>query len=187
MFIELYADGDITAGGLFFDPRDEAYVEVTDLDSAAGVEGGTLIQRGLCYIDSNRIREAVKSFGHNVDGEDLVLGWNRWNERGFRHYQEERFGVFEGGPVMEDSHKWGDLPRKDKERVAIVAEAVFRYYGFQDRASTTILVMEKGLGLTVADKKRLKSEWGASEVIMAEDTRKSVWKVLRVFGVRKPK
>lgn len=71
-YVPVYYDrGSICQGGLFVDPTYGSAIEVIDLDSAAGVDGVVLLQRGSIYVDFSTPGKA-KSILSVVGQEDLA-------------------------------------------------------------------------------------------------------------------
>lgn len=76
-FYSVYRDIDIRYGGLWFDPWNMEFVEVINLDDAAGVESAWLIIRGRAYIDEESIMEGLETIGQEHLADKVITAFRR--------------------------------------------------------------------------------------------------------------
>ncbi len=65
-------DVDIVYGGLWFNPQTVEVIEVVDLDSATGIDGTNMIQRGSIYITDESIRKGASFVGAELEFEGIA-------------------------------------------------------------------------------------------------------------------
>jgi hypothetical protein len=168
MFRTLYADVHIVYGGLFYDPDKGEAIEVVDLDSAAGVSGCNLIERGEIYAAPRDIQSALRSAGQEDRLDEVLAAANALKMKG----------------------SFDALTNAQQAAILIGASAVHGYSGFDD-SPDVILVANKAdvqpkRGESVAECiERLRDEWHADRTIVTKNPERAIWKTLRTMGVRK--
>ena len=169
MFRTLYADVNIVYGGLFYDPDEGEAIEVVDLDSAAGVPGCNLIERGYIFAASEDTQAALRSAGQEDRTDEVLAAVNALSLKG----------------------SFKALTAEQQAAILIGAHSVHGYSGFDGPPDYTILVANKGdvqpkQGESVAACiERLGRKWRADRVVATKDADRAIWRILRTMGVRK--
>ncbi len=194
MFYPIYRDVNVAAGGLWFDPKDGDIIDVTDLGSATGEYGVTLVEDGSLYITQERLEKAGKSAGlfQDVPPPTPPTGRKHWDPRPWAPPAKPGYLFWmpaepvPGPKVLEAWDKWSELSQKgitfeelsksEQHYILIGAEVLMSYYGFD--VDRSIAVIERGPGM-----KEKKDKWGDSSVI-SKNPERAVWKILKEWGVR---
>jgi hypothetical protein len=172
---------DLPNNALYWSPDLYEFIEVTDLDSAAGVEGAILISRGAPFLHRKWIVGGAESMG--LDHIRERLGPKEWSPR--------PEGKSEIDAIVEAFERWQklgvpfhNLPDNQKTLVDMAAEAAFMYGGFDGGSDRATLVVERGL-YDEDERERMENQWVAS----IEETRKPLDKVTEIledWGVAEP-
>lgn len=157
MFEELWADVDRSQGGLWWNNDTSAMVEVIDLDSAAGVDGATLIEEGDAHITAERIYAGGGPAGHSEEiRNQMAEAWEWWDEEG---------GIFEV------------LPLQIQERILQGVEAV--HAGFHFDVDRKFLVVDSSYRESAERAEELAEEWGAFDWSVVDNPDLEIRGILR--------
>ncbi len=193
MFYELYRDVNVTSGGVWVDPDTMDFIQVTDMDSAVGEEGVTLVEKGGSFADEETVKGGLRSAGFfEVDKPPAPPRTRKhWDPRPWKPHPKPGYlfwlpKVPEGYRILEAWKRWNELddagekfeslPEDLKLDVLIALEASFGYSGFDGSPGESVAVIEKG---TAGVKERHK--WG--EAVVSKNPERAVWKILKEMGV----
>lgn len=197
MFYEIYADRDVSLGGLWFNPADFDVIEITDLGSAMGGregEGVTLIERGSLYVNQERLEKALKSAGLFEEERPpsppkgrkhwFPRPWEPTPKRGYLFWMPDPIpgpkvllAWANWGELQNEGVKFEELPEDMRGYIFMGVEPLISYYG-TDR-DRSVAVIEFG-----PDMMYKKRHWGDNSVI-TKNPERATWKVLENFGVER--
>lgn len=158
-FYELYVDRDVLQGGLWFDPESSEYVEVIDMDDAAGEKGVTFVSRQSLAITEDLVRRALTNDGlfelEKPPSPPKSGKW--WSPAGFRPKPRPGYlfwlpRIPSGYRIMESWLRWESLlnegepfpslSEQERDDVLGAAESVHRYAGATEIETRTVIDKE---------------------------------------------
>jgi len=195
MFYSLHRDRNVLYGGAWFNPDDMEIIEVIDMESAAGDEGVTMLERGGIHVpNEDHLRKALESAGffHEEGPPSPREGRKFWDPRpwGPPPQPGQLFWTpkpIDGPRIMQAWKTWKDLdaeggkfeelPEEVQHDVLMAADAILGYSG-----------AEYGGQVFVIDKAQRRSgaktgSWPGA--IYSSNPEKAVWKILKKWGVRR--
>ena len=193
MFYELYRDQNVLNGGLWFDPDDDEVIQVTDMQSAAGETGVTLVERGRIYVTEEKLKKAAESAGmfYEEPPPQPPKGRKHWFSRpwspppkpGHLFWMPETpFGPRvmkaweEWTKLFDAGGKFEELPEDVQYAVMRGAQAVMDYSSMDVSESRVVISKWKGAA-------KQKRQW--LNAVISSDAEKAVWKILKEMGVRR--
>lgn len=158
-YYELHGDVNILYGGLWFDPDGGSFVEVIDMESAAGVEGAHLVEEGRAFLSDKVIREGAQAYGQADQAENVIALVSQWD------------GI----------KKFASLPKPVQNAVLLAAEWVYGYMGMDGGPEQMFWVIDKSSSSkTFEEVKDVPPDW----VVVTKNPKAAILKILRNWGVK---
>lgn len=195
MFYELYADQNVTYGGVWFDPEDNSAIEVIDMESATGDKGVFFIERGSLHVTEENLKRAVESAGRfheESPPHKAPEGRKRWISVPFVPSPKPGYLFWVPEPILgpkileawgawtihqEQGGEFEELPEEIRDLVLMGASDIESYSGIGEGEIRVVIQNYPG-----AKKKKEKTYPNA---IISNDPEKSIWKILKEMGVRR--
>jgi hypothetical protein len=203
VFYELYADRHVLHGGLWFDPDESEFIRVTDMDSAAGEKGVTLLERGYAHITEERLREAAENteLFYVEPPPSPPKGRKHWFPRPWAPPPKPGYlfwtpNIPRGPHVIsawatwtklneEEGGKFDELPEEVQKDVLLGAQTVNEYAGVDAMESVYVIDKNQRRPGSVSQKWEKTKEGAWPSAIYESNPERAVWKILGKWGVRR--
>lgn len=195
MYYPLHRDRNVVYGGSWYDPADEEFIEVMDVDVGRDYTSVNYIERGTAPIRIDDLEKALRSHGYFTEEEPTALpkGRKQWFAEdmtpppkpghllwvpepikgpGIMHSWEEWKAFQRAGAKFEE------IPAEMRSDVLLAADAYLAYHGSNAGHESPRVVINRA-DITA----KLRREY--PNAIISSNPEKAIWKELKKMGVRR--
>ncbi len=197
-FRGLYVDGDILAGGTWVNPDDQTFVQVIDMESAAGFDGVNVIEKGVGAVNNETVMRGLEMNGlFTLEPPPATdpprRGRKAWDPTArYSDVPTPQPGQLfwtpkspEGPRIIatwmvfaESVETFDELAKPDQVDVLRALEGAFAYAGFDGSPDHSVIVIDRG------SDERKNPQW--KNAIISKNPERIIWRELKKMGVEKP-